>query len=114
MNVYDVNDIKNKDKRDWWKYSKLRAQFLSSSLKTDRKSRVLRELFDVVARHLTTVPGVVKEVRDLFRGGDNSCPDHEHGKRKRTDEPVESGKRKRVIKSGDNVYVISDDDEPVC
>lgn len=91
VSVYDFNEVKNRDKRDWWKYSNLRAQFLFSPLIKDRRSRAVRDLFDVAANHLTTVSGVVKEVRDQFRIdlGDRF---YEDGKRKRSDdEPLVEG-----------------------
>jgi len=61
--VYDVKDISHKDKRNWWKYAKVRTQFLSS--RNDRKQRLLQQLLDEAADDLKKVPGSMKEVRNI-------------------------------------------------
>lgn len=41
LDVYEVRDILKQEKRDWWKYAKLRTQFLASS-STDPKYQLIK------------------------------------------------------------------------
>jgi len=67
LNLYDVKDISHKGKRNWWKYAKVRTQFLRS--RNDRKQRLLRQLLDEAADDLKKIPGSIKEVRNLNDDG---------------------------------------------
>ena len=63
LDVYDIHDIENKEK--WWKYVKLRTQFLTSSLR-DRKQQMVNQLLDCVADNLKKVPSVMKERKNVY------------------------------------------------
>jgi len=63
--VYDIHDIKNKEKRQWWKYAKLRTQFLISSPR-DRKQQMVNQFLDCVADDLRKVPSVTKERKNVY------------------------------------------------
>ncbi|KYN12686.1 hypothetical protein ALC57_15139 [Trachymyrmex cornetzi] len=62
--VYDIHDIKNKEKNQWWKYAKLRTQFLTSSPR-DCKQQMVNQLLDSVADDLMKVPSVTKERKNV-------------------------------------------------
>ncbi|EGI69399.1 hypothetical protein G5I_01869 [Acromyrmex echinatior] len=55
VDLYDIHDIKNKEKRQWWKYAKMRTQFVTSSPR-DRKQQVVNRLLDWVADDLRKLP----------------------------------------------------------
>ncbi|KAL6255492.1 hypothetical protein P5V15_013826 [Pogonomyrmex californicus] len=63
MYVYNVKDIVKKKRRNWWKYAKLRVQFLNSV--SDRKKQLMQQLIDRVADDLRKVPGVRGEARSV-------------------------------------------------
>ncbi|KYN22072.1 hypothetical protein ALC57_05538, partial [Trachymyrmex cornetzi] len=65
LDVYDIHDIKNKEKNQWWKYAKLRTQFLTSSPR-DRKQQMVNQLLDSVADDLMKVPSVTKERKNVL------------------------------------------------
>ena len=65
VDVFDVKDIVNKERREWWRYAKLRSQFLTTLSRTDRKRQLLRQLLDQAADDLRKIPGVVKEARNV-------------------------------------------------
>ncbi|KYN21046.1 hypothetical protein ALC57_06593 [Trachymyrmex cornetzi] len=65
LDVYDIHDIKNKGKNQWWKYAKLRTQFLTSSPR-DRKQQMVNQLLDSVADDLRKVPSVTKERKYVY------------------------------------------------
>ncbi|KYN09516.1 hypothetical protein ALC57_18363 [Trachymyrmex cornetzi] len=65
LDVYDIHDIKNKEKNQWWKYAKLRTQFLTSSPR-DRKQQMVNQLLDSVADDLMKVPSVTKERKNVY------------------------------------------------
>ncbi|XP_011876247.1 PREDICTED: uncharacterized protein LOC105566670 [Vollenhovia emeryi] len=81
MQVFNIDDIKDIEKRNWWKRAKLRAQFLYSSMRMDLKHQALCQLLEAVVSDLRSVPGVKTETRDLFYS-DDACPER---KRKRYD-----------------------------
>lgn len=64
LDVYEVRDILKKDKRDWWKYAKLRSQILTSST-TDSKYQTMKQLLDLAADDLIGVTGLRKEVSSV-------------------------------------------------
>ncbi|XP_077256455.1 uncharacterized protein LOC143894189 [Temnothorax americanus] len=66
LDVYDIKDIANKDRRDWWKYAKLRSQILTTLSRTDRKQLLVRQLLDQAADDLRKIPGVTKETRNVI------------------------------------------------
>lgn len=59
LDIYEVCDILKQDKRDWWKYAKLRSQFLTSS--TDSKYQLTKQLIDLAADDLSSISGVRKD-----------------------------------------------------
>ncbi|KYM97817.1 hypothetical protein ALC62_11492, partial [Cyphomyrmex costatus] len=65
LDVYDVNDIKGIEKRQWWRHAKMRSQFLTLS-SVDRKQRMVDRLLDIVADDLRKVPGITKEVNSMY------------------------------------------------
>ncbi|XP_077255277.1 uncharacterized protein LOC143893604 [Temnothorax americanus] len=65
LDVFDVKDVANKERRDWLKYAKLRSQILITLSSTDRKRQLLRRLLDQAADDLRKIPGVVKETRKV-------------------------------------------------
>ncbi|XP_077282538.1 uncharacterized protein LOC143908661 [Temnothorax americanus] len=66
LDVYDIKDIANKEKRDWWKYAKLRSQILTTLSRTDRKRLLVRQLLDQAADDLRKIPGLTKETRNVI------------------------------------------------
>ncbi|KYN22397.1 hypothetical protein ALC57_05209 [Trachymyrmex cornetzi] len=65
LDVYDIHDIKHKEKNQWWKYAKLRTQFLTSSPR-DRKQQMVNQLLDCVADDLMKVSSVTKERKNVY------------------------------------------------
>ena len=65
VDLYDIHDIKNKEKRQWWKYAKMRTQFVTSSPR-DRKQQVVNRLLDWVADDLRKVPSLMKEKKNVL------------------------------------------------
>ncbi|XP_077280391.1 uncharacterized protein LOC143907449 [Temnothorax americanus] len=65
LDVFDVKDVANKERRDWLKYAKLRSQILITLSSTDRKRQLLRRLLDQAADDLRKISGVVKETRKV-------------------------------------------------
>ncbi|EGI65395.1 hypothetical protein G5I_06115 [Acromyrmex echinatior] len=63
--LYDIHDIKNKEKRQWWKYAKMRTQFVTSSPR-DRKQQVVNRLLDWIADDLRKVPSLMKEKKNVL------------------------------------------------
>ena len=61
LDIYEVRDILKKEKRDWWKYAKLRTQILTSS-PTDPKQQLTKQLLDLAADDLSRVAGLRKEI----------------------------------------------------
>lgn len=57
FDMYDVKDIMNKDKRQWWKSAMVRSQFLTSS-PMDRKQQLVQRLLDRAADDLRKIEGV--------------------------------------------------------
>ena len=64
VDVYDIHDIKNKGKQ-WWKYAKLRTQFLISSPR-DRKQQMMNRLLNCVADDMRKVPSLMKERKNIL------------------------------------------------
>ena len=65
VDLYDIHDIKNKEKRQWWKYAKMRTQFVTSSPR-DHKQQVVNRLLDWVADDLRKVPSLMKEKKNVL------------------------------------------------
>ncbi|EGI70035.1 hypothetical protein G5I_01188 [Acromyrmex echinatior] len=65
VDLCDIHDIKNKEKRQWWKYAKMRTQFVTSSPR-DRKQQVVNRLLDWVADDLRKVPSLMKEKKNVL------------------------------------------------
>ncbi|EGI58657.1 hypothetical protein G5I_13238 [Acromyrmex echinatior] len=55
----------NKEKRQWWKYAKMRTQFVTSSPR-DRNQQVVNRLLDWVADDLRKVPSLMKEKKNVL------------------------------------------------
>ncbi|XP_071631845.1 uncharacterized protein [Temnothorax longispinosus] len=66
LDVYDIKDIANKNRHDWWKYAKLRSQILTTLSRTDRKRLLVCQLLDQAADDLRKIPGVTKETRNVI------------------------------------------------
>ena len=64
VDLYDIHDIKNKKKCQWWKYAKMRTQFVTSSSR-DRKQQVVNRLLDWVT-DLRKVPSLMKEKKNVL------------------------------------------------
>lgn len=65
LDVYEVRDILKREKRDWWKYAKMRTQFLTSS-PTDSKQQLLKQLLDLAADDLIGISGLRREVSSSY------------------------------------------------
>lgn len=66
LDVYEVRDILKRDKREWWKYAKLRTQILTSSSSTDPKQQLVKQFLDLAADDLIGVSGLRKESSNLL------------------------------------------------
>lgn len=62
LEIYPYNEVKNMDKKNWWKKSKMRTLFTTSS-HTDVKEQLIRQVLRQVAKDLKEDPNATNEVK---------------------------------------------------